>query len=194
MTKIVGITGGIGSGKSTVSRIIERDWCPVYITDIEARKIQLMNPKAISGMKEIFGSDIYMPDGILNKKKLADIVFADADKLKALNGLIHPLVKEDFMEFVEMNKNQQFVCVESAILISSGFHTMCDFSILVKAPYETRISRVMQRDNVSRNQVEQRIRNQMTDQEMWQYCKYAIINDGEENLDDQIYDIFWKES
>lgn len=192
--KIIGITGGIGSGKSTVSRIIERDYCPVYITDIRARIIQLTNPKAINGMKSLFGPDIYLPDGMLDKAKLASIVFSDPEKLNALNGLIHPLVREDFEEFVAMNSQSQFIAIESAILVSSGFHTLTDFNILVKAYYETRISRVMQRDNITREQVIQRINNQMQDSEMAQYCKYTIVNDDLDGLDDQIYDIFWKES
>lgn len=192
--KIIGITGGIGSGKSTVAQIIERDYCPVYNTDIAARKIQLQNPKAIQGTKALFGESIYLPDGNLDRARLASIVFKDPMLLTRLNELIHPLVRDDFGRFVETHSREQFVAIESAILISSGFHTLTDFNILVKSYYETRISRVMKRDNITREQVIERINNQMQDSEMAKYCKYTIVNDDLDGLDDQIYDIFWKES
>ncbi|MCQ2253075.1 MAG: dephospho-CoA kinase [Bacteroidales bacterium] len=194
MTKIIGITGGIGSGKSTVSRILDGEWCPVFITDIEARIIQLTDPRAISGMKELFGNDIYLPDGKIDKQKLASIVFSDKSKLQSLNNLIHPLVKEKFEEWKNLYSELPFVAMESAILVQSGFHSLCDFNILVTAPMETRIERVMVRDVISREQVIQRINNQLSDCEIMSYCKYTINNDGDtEELKKKVADIMEKE-
>ncbi len=194
MTKIIGITGGIGSGKTTVSRILEDEWCPLFITDIEARIIQLTDPRAISGMKELFGPGIYLPDGQLDKKLLGSIVFSHKDKLQSLNNLIHPLVKEKFLEWTKLYTYLPCVAIESAILIQSGFHTMCDFSILVSADTETRIERVMRRDKLSREQVLQRIGNQLDDSQIQPYCKYTISNNGQkESLGAQIRRIMEQE-
>lgn len=193
--KTIGITGGIGSGKTTVSRILEDLLCPIFITDIEARKIQLTDPRAISGMKELFGPGIYLPDGNINKHKLASIVFSSKEKLQSLNNLIHPLVREQFYKWKKLHTHLPFVGMESAILVQSGFHTLCDFNILVTAPMETRIQRVMNRDSITRQQVLQRIASQLTDTQIQQYCKYTIINDGpEEKLHKQINSIMQQEN
>lgn len=187
MTKIIGITGGIGSGKTTVSRILEDEWCPLFVTDIEARIIQLTDPRAISGMKELFGPEIYLPGGQLHKELLASIVFSQKDKLQSLNNLIHPLVKEKFLEWTRLYTYLPCVAIESAILVQSGFHTMCDINILVSADKETRIERVMRRDGLTREQVLQRIGNQLDDSLIQPYCKYTITNNGQkEDLSEQI--------
>jgi len=190
---VIGLTGGIGSGKSTVARILDDDFCPVFYTDIQAMIIQHVNPKAVEGMKALFGDDIYMENGRLDRRKLGNIVFSDKAKLQSLNELIHPLVKEEFDDFVYMNELMPAVAIESAILVQSGFYKLCDFSILVSAQEETRIQRVMQRDNLTAEQVRQRIQNQMPESEVSKYCKYTIDNRDLDSLRPQIEEIWKKE-
>ncbi len=187
--KIIGLTGGIGSGKSTVAQVFKSEGGDVFTSDYEAKIIQDHNPEAIRKQKELLGEDIYLEDGTLDRKKVASIVFADKSKLLALNNIIHPLVKQSFDNFVAKNSDKKFVVLESAILISSGFYKFADFMVLVTADTETRINRVIMRDKVSRQQVLQRMSNQMSDDEFMKYCKYKIVNNDIETLGKQVKEI-----
>ena len=175
--KTIGLTGGIGSGKTTVSQIFEQCGVPVFRCDDVARDIQNTDPRAIQGMKEMFGDDIYTADGILDRRRVASIVFADPEILARLNALIHPLVREAFAQFAADNAECPLVLIESAILVQSGFYRQADFCVHVTAPLETRIARVMQRDHASCEQVLARINNQMPDSEIAKFCKYQIPNE-----------------
>lgn len=187
--KIIGLTGGIGSGKTTVSGCFKSLGAAVFTSDTEAKIIQDSHPEAIAKQKKLFGDDIYSPDGTLDRKRVAAVVFSDETMLKALNNIIHPLVKQSFDKFLEENKDKDFVVLETAILISSGFYKFADFSVLVTADFETRISRVMSRDNATREQVLQRIKNQQQDDEIMKFCKYKIINNDINTLESQVKQI-----
>ena len=145
MTKIIGLTGGIGSGKTTVAEQFETLGVPVYIADIEAKKIMDL-PETIQLVKGKFGNSIF-DVAILNREKLAKIVFENPEKLQKLNSIIHPLVKRHFQEWVQKNKDSIFVIKETAILFESGSYIDCDKIITVVAPLELRIARVLKRDN-----------------------------------------------
>jgi dephospho-CoA kinase len=191
--KIIGLTGGIGSGKTTVANIFKQIGVPVFCCDDVARNIQNTDQRAIDGMIQLFGSQIYN-NGHLNRGAIAQLVFANKDLLQKLNNIIHPLVKEEFQKFCQTNSTLPFVLIESAIMIQSGFYTSTDFMILVTANIETRISRVIMRDKISREQVLQRIQNQMSDDKALPFCRYTIINNNIADLLPQIQDVLSKES
>ncbi|MCR5455448.1 MAG: dephospho-CoA kinase [Bacteroidales bacterium] len=191
--KIIGLTGGIGSGKTTVSQIFAEYGVPIFCCDSVAKDIQDTDPIAIQGIKEMFGSHIYSADGILNRRRIASIVFADTESLARLNSLIHPLVHQRLSKFAAQNAAKPLVLMESAILIQSGFYRQADFCVHVSAPLDTRICRVMQRDHATREQVLARIKNQMPDEEMAKHCKYQIINEELDSAKSQVKAIIEKE-
>ena len=135
MTKIIGLTGGIGSGKTTIANHFMAAGIPVYIADDEARKI-MQSTAIISAIQKTFGSAIF-ENGILNRQQLAEIVFNNPDKLKLLNGIIHPAVKKHFDNWILQHKDCSFVIYEAAILFESGSYKNCDKIITVTAPLET---------------------------------------------------------
>ncbi len=176
--EIIGLTGGIGSGKSTVAKIFEQHGVPCFNCDDEARHIQDDDPRAVEGMKMLFGDDIYDEHGHLQRRRVGEVAFRDSSLLAKINELVHPLVYESFMKFKAANEQHKFVLIESAILIQSGFYKLTDGCIFVKAGLEARIARVMRRDGLTREQVLLRIKNQMPEEEMLRYCKYVVFNNG----------------
>lgn len=174
MTKIIGLTGGIGSGKTTVANYFIEKGIPVYIADDEARKIT-DSKKVTSKIKKIFGNEVIENDKV-NRASLASIVFNDKEKLAQLNAIIHPEVKKHFEKWLKSKLDDKFVIKESAILFESGSYLNCDAIIMVTAPLETRIERTINRDNSSRESVLQRINNQMLDEEKIKKSDYIIQN------------------
>lgn len=174
MTKIIGLTGGIGSGKTTIAKYFVENGIPVYIADDEAKKI-MHSSKIINAIKDVFGTSIF--DGtILKRDKLAKIVFNDSQKLKALNAIVHPAVKEDFKEWLSRHSSFPVVAYESAILFESGNYKDFHFIITVTAPLELRIDRVLKRDNTTREQVLKRINSQWTDKQRILKSDFVIEN------------------
>ena len=174
MTKIIGLTGGIGSGKTTIANHFTAAGIPVYIADDEARKI-MQSAEIIKEIKDLFGNVIF-ENGILNREKLAQIVFSNPEKLKLLNSIIHPAVKKHFDNWVLDHKNNSFVIYEAAILFESGSYKNCDKIITVTAPFETRIQRVIQRDKTTREQVLKRINAQWNDDQRIAKSDFVIEN------------------
>ena len=174
MTKIIGLTGGIGSGKTTIANLFREANIPVYIADDEARKIMQL-PEIIQEIKNTFGSEIF-DDTILNREKLSQIVFNDPEKLKLLNAIIHPAVRKHFQNWVLNHKKYSFVIYEAAILFESGSYKNCDLIITVTAPIETRIERVIQRDKTTREQVLKRINAQWDDTQRISKSDFVIVN------------------
>ncbi len=173
-TKIVGLTGGIGSGKTTVAHYIQSLGIPVYISDAEAKKVMEF-PEIISKIKKTFNDDIFS-DNKLDREKLAAIVFNQPEKLKELNAIVHPAVKIHFENWVKQHKNYPIVIKEAAILFESGSYKDCDTIISVVAPLETRIDRVIKRDGISREKIFQRINNQLTDEDRIIRSQHVITN------------------
>ena len=173
MTKIIGLTGGIGSGKTTIAKLFKAEGSPVYIADEEAKKIMQL-PETIHKIKTIFGQEI-IENQQINKKKLSEIVFNNPEKLKELNAIIHPLVKNHFDDWVK-NQKSLFVIKEAAILFESGSYAYCDKIITVTASEETRIKRVMKRDNCTKEAVLERINNQWSDAQKISKSDYVIVN------------------
>lgn len=159
---IIGITGGIGSGKTTLSDLLRSHGYPVYDTDKEARRLQNQDPKLINQTKALFGEDIYK-NGELDRVTVASMVFHQPDLLKQLSSLVHPVVKNDFKEWVSSLCSTGLVFIESAVLFEGEFNVLTDKIILVTAADEVRIKRVMKRDRLTVEQVVSRIKNQIPD-------------------------------
>lgn len=174
MTKIIGLTGGIGSGKSSIAKHIESLGIPVYIADTEAKKI-LDTADVIAKVIALFGDDILEKDKI-DRKKIAALVFQDPEKLKKYNAIIHPEVYLHFQNWVKQHNNYPLVVKEAAILFESGSYKDCDKIILVTAPKENRIQRVMKRDAVTREAVEQRMSHQWDDETKKSMSDFVIEN------------------
>jgi dephospho-CoA kinase len=174
MTKIIGLTGGIGSGKTTLANYIKSLGIPVYIADEEAKNL-FLNPKILQKIKTAFGETIF-ENNLLSKDRLAKIVFNDAPKLKKLNDIIHPAVKAHFEIWLKQFSDKPFVVKEAAILFESGGYKECDVIITVIAPLKTRIERVIQRDQTSEEAVLSRINNQWTDEMRISKSDYIIEN------------------
>lgn len=174
MTKIIGLTGGIGSGKTTIANHFREANIPVYIADDEARKI-MQSSDIIKEIRKAFGQSIF-DDSILNREKLSEIVFNEPEKLQLLNAIIHPAVREHFQAWVLNHQNVPFVIYEAAILFESGSYKNCDSIITVTAPLESRIQRVIQRDKTSREQVVARINAQWNDEQRIIKSDFIIEN------------------
>jgi dephospho-CoA kinase len=172
--KVVGLTGGIGSGKTTIAKMFEEQGIPVYYADDEAK--ELMNTSELIKQKLIsaFGEDSYQ-NGKLNRAYLAEQVFNDKEKLKTINSIVHPEVDRHFKEWVSAQQSK-IVVQENAILFESGKKDRFDVIITVTAPEEVRIRRVVKRDQISEEQVKARIKNQMDDTEKIKNSDYTIEN------------------
>jgi len=179
----IGITGGIGSGKSTVCAIFQILGIPVFNADIEARKLY-DEPQVKEAIMLAFGDNMY-PQGVFDKKAMADLVFQSADKLKQLNELLHPLVQIHFDTWLQQQESP-YKIKEAALLIEAGSYQQLDELILVTCPMNKRIERVMKRDRVTENEVIARNNNQLSEEDKHVFCQYEIINDDRQLLIPQV--------
>lgn len=175
MTKIIGLTGGIGSGKSTIANYIASKGIPVYIADEEAKKLMQL-PEVITSVQAIFEENVLDEFGKLDRKKIADLVFNSPTQLAQLNNIVHPLVKNHFIEWLKIHSNAPFVIKEVAILFETGGDKACDKVILVTAPEEIRIERAMKRDNVSKETIVSRMNNQLPESKKITKSDFIIHN------------------
>jgi dephospho-CoA kinase len=185
--KLIGITGGIGSGKSTIAKVFTSMGYPVYNSDTRAKELINSNEKLINSIKLSFGDDLYNSQG-LDRKKMASIVFNNPEKLELLNSIIHPAVGKDFEDWVD-SQNTSFVLKEAAILFETGIYKSLDKTILVSALQETRIKRVMKRDNTTQEEVLSRMKNQWSEEKKTKLADYVIDNSGNELVIPQILQI-----
>lgn len=183
----IGITGGIGSGKTTVCKVFEVLGIPVFYADTVAKQIMVQDPILMEGVKDAFGMESYYPDRTLNNKHIAGIVFNNADQLAKLNALVHPAVFRAFDAWLEqVSPTAPYVLKEAALLFESGSYKMSDVNILVIAPQELKLSRVMQRDHVSADQVQARMNKQFTDEQKTVMADYTIYNNESDSLVAQV--------
>jgi dephospho-CoA kinase len=178
MTKIIGLTGGIGSGKTTIANYFRSMGVPVYIADDEARKIT-QTPEVITEIKNIFGNAVFENE-ILSREKLAEIVFSNPEKLNQLNAIVHPAVRKHFDEWFLDHAEAPFIIYEAAILFESGRYKDCDLIITVTAPLESRIERVIKRDNTTREHVLKRMNMQWNDEQRLSKSDFVIENTDSE--------------
>ncbi len=170
----LGVTGGIGSGKSTICKVFTVLGIPVFLSDLEARIIMEQDVRIIEGIKSIVGFDIYK-SGELDRPALAELLFNEDKILDSVNQLVHPAVFEAFNKWVQ-KQNTEYVILESALLLESKIDWAIDKILTVIAPIEERVSRVMDRNSITREQVMERIRNQITENEMISKSDFIINN------------------
>ncbi|NQX99320.1 MAG: dephospho-CoA kinase [Flavobacteriales bacterium] len=185
---LVGLTGGIGSGKSTIAKVFKALGVPVFNSDAIAKDIINNNREVVKQISAEFGA-IYS-NGKLDKVKLSGIVFNDKTALEKLNKIIHPKVSEYFEAWIGENKKASILIKEAAILIESGAYQQMDKIILVTASEMIRIQRVIQRDNTSEQKVKDRIKMQLSDKEKMTYVDFTIINDGEKLVIPQVLEVY----
>ncbi len=182
----IGITGNIGSGKTTVSHLFELLDIQVFNSDDQAKAVMTTDQELISGIKAAFGDQAYLPDGALDRKYIANIVFNDQAALNKLNGLVHPAVFRAFDAWVSRNQAAPYVMKEAAILFESGSYKDCDHTILVTAPTEVRLQRVAKRDGISLNEAAGRNTRQMPEEEKRQLATFEVVNDNSQLVIPQV--------
>lgn len=180
----IGLTGGIGSGKSTVARIFEVIGIPVYYADEAAKRLMNEDEGLKKKILDRFGPQTY-PDGRLDRKYLSGIVFNDPAKLEELNALVHPVTLQDARQWLQL-QTSAYAIKEAALIFESGAHNMLDYVIGVYAPAPLRIQRVMQRDQISRQEVISRMNKQMDEDLKISKCNFVITNDEEEMVLPQV--------
>ncbi len=185
--KIIGLTGGIGSGKSTVLELFKILGVKTYSADESAKKLVNTDPNLINLIKSSFGNNIY-DKGSLNTRKLSKIVFEDTEKLKLLNSIIHPAVARDFKLFLN-SINEDYIVKEAAIIFETKSENNYDKIIFIQSPLEIRIERVIMRDNISREEVMKRINNQLDENLIIDKCDYVISNENKEDLEYKVLSI-----
>jgi dephospho-CoA kinase len=189
--KTIGLTGGIGSGKSIVAKFLEYREIPVYDSDREAKRIISDSPVVRKLLVKKFGEEIYI-NGKLNKTLLSHLLFRNEKNLKFADSVIHPEVKKDFIQWKAQFQEKPFTVIETAILFESGFDKEVDVIINVSAPLELRIERVQKRDKLTRESILYRMQNQFTEEERMEKANYTIINDNNQAILPQIENILRK--
>ena len=189
----IGITGGIGSGKTTVCKVFEILGIPVFYADTVAKLAMTSDPILVEGVKKTFGQESYHQDGTLNNKHIAAIVFNQKAELDKLNALVHPAVFKAFEGWTKTQaKSVPYVLKEAALLFESGSYQMCDKNILVTSPLALKLERVMQRDKVSKAQVMARMDKQFTDEQRVKMADYFISNAPADSIILQVLNLHQK--
>ncbi len=181
----IGITGGIGSGKTTVTKIFQVLGIPIYNSDTQAQKLMITQPVLIAKIKNAFGDNAYVETGALNRKYISDIVFNDAKQLQVLNNIVHPAVFSHFFDWCHMQKSP-YVLKEAALLFETNFYKKYDYNILVSAPLEMRILNVIKRDNVSLPKIQSIINKQMPEENKMLLADFVVHNNEKIFLINQV--------
>ena len=184
----VGITGGIGSGKTLICTVFRELNIPVYSSDERAKNLMVSSPALVNEIKQLIGEKAYV-NNTLNKQYIASIIFRNKEMLNALNNIVHPEVEKDFDQWYEKQHSHPYVLKEAAILFESGSYKKMDKNILVVAPEELRIKWVKERDNISEEKVRERINNQWKTERLIKLADFIIDNSGNKLILPQIIEI-----
>ena len=179
----IGITGGIGSGKTYICNLLRERGYEVYNCDDEAKRIMLEDEEIISQIKTLIGNDAYTPDGQLNKPVIANFIFSDKDNAAKVNSIVHPAVKRDFLRWAE---GKQVAIMESAILFESGFDNVVDTTVLIWADARNRLKRAMTRDQATREQIEARMAAQISDDEARRKADYIFRHNNYDETENEM--------
>lgn len=187
----VGITGGIGSGKTTVCRLFEKMDIPIYYADVEAKRLMTYDKDLKQKIKNLLGKEAYHKNGRLNRSFVASIIFNDKEKLESMNALVHPAVAKDGKAWFD-RQTTKYAIKEAALLVENESYKQLDFLIVVTAPVEMRIKRVVKRDKSDYNQVKLRIANQLPEIQKKKVADFIIDNSGDVSLISQVWKIHRK--
>lgn len=184
----LGLTGGIGSGKTTVAKIFENLGVPVYYSDYWAKELTNSNNKIVLKLKKEFGNEIYSKNKTLNKTLLSKIIFNDKSKLKIANNIIHPIVRNHFDEWVKAQENsdKKYIIKEAAILFESGAYKQVTKTIIVSTELNLRIKRIQKRDNITESEILKKVASQMPEEEKIELSDYIIYNNENDMLLPQV--------
>ncbi|WP_448528816.1 dephospho-CoA kinase [Raineya sp.] len=186
----IGITGGIGSGKSTIARIFQVLGIPVYDADSRAKAVMVQNDKLKKAIIANFGENAYFADGSLNRRFLAEQVFSDSEKTKLINSLVHPAVAQDYEQWLAEQENMPYIIREAALMIESGAYRSLDKLIVVTAPEELRLQRIRTRDpQRSKDEIRGIMAKQMPEEEKIKFADFVIYNDEKQSLIEQVWDL-----
>lgn len=186
----IGLTGGIGSGKSTIAKIFFTLGIPVYDADSAAKKLMVTSPQIKQGIIETFGEEAYI-GGQLNRPYIASIVFNNEEKLKQLNNITHPVTIQDSVDWFNM-QDAPYAIKEAALIFESDSHKHLDYVIGVYSPEKLRIERTMKRDNITEEKVRERINKQMNEEQKMKLCDFVIDNSGTQSVIEQVYQLHIK--
>jgi dephospho-CoA kinase len=185
--RVIGLTGGIGSGKTTVAQFFQELGVPVYIADEAGKELMKSSAEVRSKVIDLLGENAYQDD-LPNKKYIASRVFASAEKLQSLNKIIHPAVENDF-EAWKQKQDSPYIIYEAAILFETGSYKKCDAVILITAPYDKRIERLQSRDQSSLEEIEARILHQWSDEKKAELANFTIFNADLKNTREQVHNL-----
>lgn len=188
----IGITGGMGAGKSTICKIFGQLGVSIYDADSRAKFIMSNNQELKKAITENFGWDAYTRKDELNREYLAKVVFNSEEKLELLNNLVHPAVKNDYEQWAQDHRDEPYSLKEAALLFESMSYKTLHKVIVIASPIETRIERIMKRDHVKREDILKRIQNQSTDRERMNKADWVIYNDGVRSLIEQTLEVHHK--
>ncbi|MFA6701817.1 MAG: dephospho-CoA kinase [Dysgonamonadaceae bacterium] len=181
----VGVTGGIGSGKSVVCELLRVYGYPVYDADERAKELNNTSPIIRDKLISHFGKELY-PDNKLDKKKLANIIFTNSDNLKTANSIIHPEVAKDFIKWILERERFEIVFMDAAVLLEAGFNKFLDKVITVYAPYSLRLERASERDKTDKKNIAERAKKQLPEEEKINLSDFVIYNDNTHSLIEQV--------
>lgn len=190
----IGITGGIGSGKTIICKLFQLQNIPVFYADEQAKTIMQTDTHLVEDLKAEFGDEVYSQEGLLNRRKLAALVFNDEIRLKKLNSLVHPAVFRAFDVWVKQ-QHTSYIIKEAALLFESGSNKDCDYVVLVKSPQDLKVKRIIERDTISETDVLKRMNKQLSDEEKEEKSDFIIYNDEKQMLISQVlklHEIFLK--
>lgn len=185
----IGITGNIGSGKTTICKLFELLKTPVFYADFHAKKVMMEDPVLAEAIRNDFGAEAYFEDGSLNRKYISNIVFNNDAELKKLNALVHPAVFRAFDTWAEQHQHNFYVLKEAALLFESGSNQQCDQTIVVAAALDARVKRVVQRDQLTEEEVLRREKKQIPQEEKEAKANFIIHNDAQNMVVPQVLQI-----
>lgn len=184
----IAITGGIGSGKTYVSTLLQQRGIPIYNADTEAKRLMASDSDIRKDLIALLGDEVYQ-DGALNKPLLAGYLFSSPEHVRQINAIVHPRVKADFYQWLKARENFAFAGIESAILFEAGFQDCVDYVVMVYAPETLRLERAMKRDAASERQIRDRMAAQMDEEQKREKSHFVILNDGSSSLDAQLAEL-----
>ena len=184
----IGVTGGMGSGKSVVCELFRLHGAPVFDADKEAKLLNDTSPRIKEELTRHFGSDLYK-EGKLDRQKLATLIFHDKQNLALVNSIIHPVLADQFIKWSKERDSYPFVVIDAAVLFEAGFEQHVDKVITIYAPEAERIERVTRRDGIRKSQVMARMRHQIPEEEKAKRADHVIYNDGQHSLIQQVANI-----